>query len=168
MNAEKIEQLVQKVVDEVMRKIQLDERRSKSLVAISLGEQEKIPNNFFETLQSTLTFAEELEASDLILVTELSFEQLTALSNLQAIDKLTQVMIEGLFKKQSILVLSTNMSLEVLRKQTRYGVWKQLNETIQKLESFGIYFIQSEEMLNTLLQQENLRKKRQSTTAIVR
>lgn len=162
MTTEQIEQLVQKVVDEVMKKIQSTEHRHETLVALSLGEQQKIPKNVLEMLQTTLVFSEEIDSSDLLLVAELSVVQLSALANLQAIDLVTQSIVEGLFKKKSVFVFSTNVSIKELRQQTRFGLWRQFNEVIEKLESFGIYLIQSEEMLNTRLHQESMRKKRQT------
>ncbi|SJZ37804.1 ethanolamine utilization protein [Pilibacter termitis] len=165
MKSEEIEILIQKIVEEVIKRLDIKDTSTNTLCAMLLGDEKNLPEAIFEKITNYLVLSQEISLADMLLVANLTLGQLSALANLQENDEETKTILQALLKKKSVFILSTSFSLKELRSATRFGIWREIGEMMKKLESYGVHFIHSDEEFEKFLYQEELRKKRKHSIA---
>jgi hypothetical protein len=175
VNNEQIETLIQALVNEVMKRLageknQLKTSQPKALDLALIDEsltialdpkREKFSPEYLEILDKyaqNTAWTDSAAKSDLLVLHWLNFNRMTYLANLQSMDDLTELILEFLLKKKPVLLLAWEYKLIDIKKTSRFGLWRNYDAILEKLESYGVEFIQSPRHLSLRLEKEKKQK----------
>ena len=67
-------------------------------------------------------------------------------------DELTDQVLDFLLQDKPVWIFSKKPQIIEYQRQTRYGVWKEIQDALQKLEHYNIHFIYDNSSFNLHLQ----------------
>ncbi|MDR0922151.1 MAG: hypothetical protein LBM95_07210 [Lactobacillales bacterium] len=146
MEQQEIESLVQYVTEKIVQKLNLSTRSEKHLLFVDQAVAD-YPKEVIEPLKEEfqLIVPYEIEKSEAVglLVKRLSFQQMSALSQLQVVDYTTKLCVRCLLNGLPVWVLSYEVEPKLLRKEASYPLWKKVSEIYEQVQRLGIVSIKN-------------------------
>lgn len=164
MQSAEMDKLIQLVTDRLIEQLEL---KQVSHTPIIFHDKSKAyPASYVQKLSADyhLVFGLKQDSDAILLcLSQITLPQLLAVANLTAIDDLSKQVIDFLLQGKPVWVFSKAPELAHYRRQTRYAVWRELQQVLQKLTAFDIQFISTDEVFEQ--QAKKLRMKHQNKSS---
>ena len=150
MKSDEIEQLVQVVTNKVMERLGQFKHR------IILRDPLKYyPASYIDVLSQNYELMSETKQGSnaaLLCLSKITTKQIVTLAHLMSTDELTDQVLDFLLQDKPVWIFSKKPQIVEYQRQTRYGVWKEIQDALQKLEHYNIHFIYDNSSFNLHLQ----------------
>lgn len=147
MKSEEIEQLVQIVTNRVIKRL-----RPRIILRDPL---KYYPASYIDVLSRNYELIYELKQGSnaaLLCLSKITTKQILAIAHLMSIDELTDQVLDFLLQDKPIWIFSKEPHIIEYQRQTRYSIWKEVQNAFQKLEHYDIHFIYDKDSFNSQLQ----------------
>lgn len=150
MQSAEMDKLIQIITDRLME--QLEQSTQASI--IFCDNHEAYPATYVQKLSADyhLVFGSKQDSDAILLcLSQITLPQLIAVANLTAVDELSSQVIQFILAGKPVWVFAAVPNLTKYRQQTRFAVWQQIKQVLQKLTAFDIQFIQSDDQFEQAL-----------------
>lgn len=157
MQSADLEKLIQAITNRVVAQL---EKATKSEILFQ-GKIEAYPATYVQKLSADYHFMfGTKQDSDAILLclSQMTLPQLLAVVKLTPIDEETTQVVEFLLAGKPVWIFDQAPRLVTYRQQTRYGVWRQLQDALQRLDAMDIHFITDTQVFDHQLETLNRRQ----------
>lgn len=157
MKINEIESIIQKVTQEILKKVSFPDESSSIPIAL-LRQIGEYPKAVIEILSTKANWVRTDDSTaSALLINSLSLQQLAAVANLQTIDRTTKIIQQFLLKGKPVWVLASEVDRNKLRKQAKFALLKKYDDICGQAFHFGIDFEFSIEKIDQLIKQQKSR-----------